>query len=198
MLQIIFFNVYNRILRGDIIKMKKRILVTGGLGLVGAGIQTVINAECPADEEWFFCGSKDANLRWKIKNNIFFLDSFYNFWFKFLFSATWRRLAFSSRNTSQLMSCISQPWSEVCSTTWTTTWTSSGTIWRSMTMFFCSAMNIMSRKSFLACRPASSQIRPLIPSMRLWFTTVLHTALISGIAMPKGWLILWIGKYLTL
>lgn len=43
--------------------MKKRVLVTGGLGLVGAGIQTVIKEECPADEEWFFCGSKDANLR---------------------------------------------------------------------------------------------------------------------------------------
>ena len=43
--------------------MKKRVLVTCGLGLVGAGIQTVINEEKPIDEEWFFCGSKDANLR---------------------------------------------------------------------------------------------------------------------------------------
>lgn len=42
--------------------MSKRVLVTGGFGLVGYAIQSVINEEKPADEEWFFVGSKDGDL----------------------------------------------------------------------------------------------------------------------------------------
>ena len=41
---------------------KKRVLVTGGSGLVGSAIKSVIEDENPADEEWFFVGSKDADL----------------------------------------------------------------------------------------------------------------------------------------
>lgn len=42
--------------------MAKKILVTGGSGLVGKAIESVIKAENPKDEEWIFCGSKDADL----------------------------------------------------------------------------------------------------------------------------------------
>ncbi|CAL4164248.1 unnamed protein product, partial [Meganyctiphanes norvegica] len=40
----------------------KVILVTGGSGLVGRAMQKVIKEEDPADEEWIFLSSKDANL----------------------------------------------------------------------------------------------------------------------------------------
>lgn len=43
--------------------MGKKILVTGGTGLVGMGIQKVVETEEKNDEEeWVFLGSKDANL----------------------------------------------------------------------------------------------------------------------------------------
>jgi len=41
---------------------KKVILVTGGSGLVGKGIQTVISSDKREEEEWIFLTSKDANL----------------------------------------------------------------------------------------------------------------------------------------
>ena len=41
---------------------KKVILVTGGTGLVGKGIQTVVEAEPKENETWIFLGSKDGNL----------------------------------------------------------------------------------------------------------------------------------------
>ncbi|XP_063155800.1 GDP-L-fucose synthase isoform X3 [Candoia aspera] len=42
---------------------QKRILVTGGSGLVGRAIQKVIaDGECRADESWIFVSSKDADL----------------------------------------------------------------------------------------------------------------------------------------
>lgn len=42
---------------------KKRILVTGGTGLVGKAIETIVNKEDKrGDEEWFFISSKDADL----------------------------------------------------------------------------------------------------------------------------------------
>jgi len=41
---------------------KKVILVTGGKGLVGEGIQTYIQTDKREDEEWIFVSSKDANL----------------------------------------------------------------------------------------------------------------------------------------
>ena len=40
----------------------KVILVTGGSGLVGKGIQTVVEAEPKDDEKWIFLSSKDGNL----------------------------------------------------------------------------------------------------------------------------------------
>ncbi|KAG5667977.1 hypothetical protein PVAND_015935 [Polypedilum vanderplanki] len=42
--------------------MSKKVLVTGGSGLVGSAIKNVINEESPADEVWIFCSSKDADL----------------------------------------------------------------------------------------------------------------------------------------
>ncbi|KDR16135.1 GDP-L-fucose synthase isoform X2 [Zootermopsis nevadensis] len=41
---------------------KKVVLVTGGSGLVGHAIQTVIQKEERDDEDWIFVGSKDADL----------------------------------------------------------------------------------------------------------------------------------------
>ncbi|CAD5110828.1 DgyrCDS191 [Dimorphilus gyrociliatus] len=42
---------------------KKRILVTGGTGLVGKAIETIVNKEEKrVDEEWIFISSKDADL----------------------------------------------------------------------------------------------------------------------------------------
>lgn len=43
---------------------KKVVLVTGGSGLVGHAIQTVIQKEERDDEDWIFVGSKDADLRY--------------------------------------------------------------------------------------------------------------------------------------
>lgn len=41
----------------------KRILVTGGTGLVGRAIQKVVaDGEGRPDEEWLFVSSKDADL----------------------------------------------------------------------------------------------------------------------------------------
>ena len=41
---------------------RKVILVTGGSGLVGQGIQTVVQQDPREDERWIFLSSKDANL----------------------------------------------------------------------------------------------------------------------------------------
>jgi GDP-L-fucose synthase len=42
---------------------RKVILVTGGTGLVGRGIEHVVKQEEKRDdEEWIFASSKDANL----------------------------------------------------------------------------------------------------------------------------------------
>ena len=43
---------------------KKRILVTGGTGLVGMAIRRIVESEggSSKDEEWIFLSSKDANL----------------------------------------------------------------------------------------------------------------------------------------
>ena len=42
----------------------RRILVTGGTGLFGSAIRSIVEAEPVAGEEWFFVGSSDANLLW--------------------------------------------------------------------------------------------------------------------------------------
>lgn len=39
-----------------------KVLVTGGTGLVGKALEAVIKQENPTNEEWFFAGSKDADL----------------------------------------------------------------------------------------------------------------------------------------
>lgn len=41
---------------------EKVILVTGGFGLVGKAIQTVVSEDSRTDEKWIFVGSKDADL----------------------------------------------------------------------------------------------------------------------------------------
>lgn len=40
-----------------------KVLVTGGTGLVGQAIWTVVSEEKPESEEWVFVGSKDADLK---------------------------------------------------------------------------------------------------------------------------------------
>ncbi|BFG04606.1 probable GDP-L-fucose synthase [Drosophila madeirensis] len=40
----------------------KKVLVTGGTGLVGKALEAFIKKEGPTDEEWYFAGSKDADL----------------------------------------------------------------------------------------------------------------------------------------
>lgn len=40
----------------------KKVLVTGGSGMVGQSIATVIKSENPENEQWIFVGSKDADL----------------------------------------------------------------------------------------------------------------------------------------
>lgn len=40
----------------------KVILVTGGAGLVGKAIQTIVEKEGRKDENWIFVSSKDADL----------------------------------------------------------------------------------------------------------------------------------------
>lgn len=42
--------------------MSKRVLVTGGTGLVGRAIEKVVKEQNRTDEEWIFIGSKDADL----------------------------------------------------------------------------------------------------------------------------------------
>nr|CAD7459008.1 unnamed protein product [Timema tahoe] len=42
---------------------KKVILVTGGTGLVGSAIRTIVEQEHNKDEEWIFSSSKDGDLR---------------------------------------------------------------------------------------------------------------------------------------
>lgn len=56
------------------------ILVTGGSGLVGQAIKAVVEQECPNasvdndKENWIFCSSKDADLRYAGK--IIFINTF--------------------------------------------------------------------------------------------------------------------------
>lgn len=45
---------------------EKVVLVTGGSGLVGKAIETVINDEAPQDERWIFLSSKDGDL-WYVR-----------------------------------------------------------------------------------------------------------------------------------
>lgn len=42
--------------------MSKKILVTGGSGLVGSAIKQVAESNPTEGEEWIFCSSKDADL----------------------------------------------------------------------------------------------------------------------------------------
>lgn len=41
---------------------EKVILVTGGTGLVGSAIKSVVDKESRPDERWIFVNSKDADL----------------------------------------------------------------------------------------------------------------------------------------
>ena len=38
------------------------VLVTGGTGLVGKGIETIVNSDKQENETWYFASSKDADL----------------------------------------------------------------------------------------------------------------------------------------
>ena len=58
-----FVILYNQFLIISAMSEKKVILVTGGTGLVGKAIETVVNGgEKQANEEWIFLSSKDADL----------------------------------------------------------------------------------------------------------------------------------------
>ncbi|VVD03820.1 unnamed protein product [Leptidea sinapis] len=58
--------------------LEKRVLVTGGTGLVGKAIETVVKEEKQTgahevlNETWIFCGSKDADLRDKVETDALF------------------------------------------------------------------------------------------------------------------------------
>lgn len=48
---------------------EKIILVTGGSGLIGKALQSVVTASCnesSVNEKWIFVGSKEANL-WQVE-----------------------------------------------------------------------------------------------------------------------------------
>jgi len=51
----------------------KVILVTGGSGLVGKGIQTIIEREPRDDEKWIFLSSKDGNLMSEVETEALFV-----------------------------------------------------------------------------------------------------------------------------
>jgi GDP-L-fucose synthase len=40
------------------------VLVTGGSGLVGKAIESVVASEAPRDENWVFASSRDGDLRY--------------------------------------------------------------------------------------------------------------------------------------
>lgn len=42
--------------------VQKVILVTGGSGLIGKAIQSIIDTDALPNEKWIFVGSKDADL----------------------------------------------------------------------------------------------------------------------------------------
>lgn len=42
--------------------MSKKVLVTGGTGLVGSAIKRIVEQNPFEGEDWIFCNSKDANL----------------------------------------------------------------------------------------------------------------------------------------
>lgn len=46
-----------------------KVLVTGGSGLVGQSIRSVVDAENAAHEQWIFVGSKDADLTYVFAGN---------------------------------------------------------------------------------------------------------------------------------
>lgn len=46
----------------------KRVLVTGGTGLVGRAIEHVLKEDKHPDEEWFFPSSKEGDLRCALRH----------------------------------------------------------------------------------------------------------------------------------
>jgi GDP-L-fucose synthase len=56
----------------------KVILVTGGSGLVGQAIRTVVEADPKPDESWIFLSSKDGDLRFVFCfANMYYLNLFF-------------------------------------------------------------------------------------------------------------------------
>jgi GDP-L-fucose synthase len=47
--------------------MSKSILVTGGTGLVGRAIETVVKEEKLANEIWHFVGSREVDLTYNLQ-----------------------------------------------------------------------------------------------------------------------------------
>ena len=52
----------------------KIILVTGGAGLVGSAIQSVVSKDERSDEKWIFVNSKDADLWYVILIKFLFIS----------------------------------------------------------------------------------------------------------------------------
>jgi len=50
---------------------QKVVLVTGGTGLVGKGIEIFLASNPRPNERWVFLGSKDADLRYHFNKDLF-------------------------------------------------------------------------------------------------------------------------------
>ena len=58
--------------KADEVETVATVLVTGGRGLVGKGIEAVIKRQNPKNENWVFLGSKDGDLRDKEETRAIF------------------------------------------------------------------------------------------------------------------------------
>lgn len=104
---------------------KKIILVTGGSGLVGKAIQTVVETEKLASEEWIFVNSKDADLwfvTFKILLHSMLIIQLGTEKSTTFFAVTNKVQENCSKNISLHMLYILQLWLVVYFTIWLTTW----------------------------------------------------------------------------
>lgn len=68
--------------------MTKRILVTGGTGLVGKSLEDIIKEEISNglnNEEWYFIGSKEGDLTYVSLKNLTWNRNHVNFFYFFYF-----------------------------------------------------------------------------------------------------------------
>lgn len=84
---------------------QKVILVTGGSGLVGQAIRTVVEGEKKENEVWIFLSSKDGDLRYVKVGVINIFYSKFNVYLLY-FSVIKKQLRKYLKNTNQLTSFI--------------------------------------------------------------------------------------------